>query len=476
MIKILFSVIVTLAVLAPINGAYATLPKALQTAIAESKIPLDEISLWVAPVNSGNAVVEWQAQRPRTPASTMKVITTGAGLALLGAQYRWQTRFYLDGELGGDGVLHGNLIIKGEGNPYLVQEDMAAMVAELRRRGLSRIEGKIILDSSYFLSSREHPAAFDGHGLEPYNAIPHALSINFRTIDLFFKPEKSRVNVGVELPLARTRIDNSMRLNSAKRCRGKGFAPRIEVDYAQDIITVSGQMSKKCPQKRLTKVLTGAGDLFFSHFKKAWIKAGGRLSGSWVYGTVPDSSALFYVFYSQPLSEQIAAMNKKSNNLMTRQLFLTIGAEITQPPATLQKSRAVIMNFLNEKGINTGKLFIDNGSGLSRTSRISAEQLGRFLLYVYRDKRIRDDFMRSLSIAGVDGTLRKRMKNTPLAGNARGKTGTLKRAKSLAGYLTAEDGNVYVYVMLFEGKRARSGRALMDGILLWLYSYPNSAQ
>lgn len=447
----------------------AELPSAVADIIKQSPLTGEQVSLWVAPVDGGKALVDYHSETPRTPASVIKVVTTGVGLLLLGADYRWKTDFYIDGDLQ-NGVLGGNLIIKGHGDPYWVQEDMADAVSALKINGLSEIKGDIILDGSDFMPSQESPEQFDGHGIEPYNAIPHALNINFRTIQLIFKVENGQIRIHTDPTLHYTRIENKMGLNQAKKCRGKGFSPNIKVDYMRDLVMVSGSMSRHCKAIRLNKVLTDAGDLYFGHFRKAWQAQGGSLTGVWYYGDVPDKAKLFYTALSRlPLSAQIAAMNKRSNNVMTRQLFLSLGAKATQPPASLAKSRAVVMNQLQRLGLDTQHLFIDNGSGLSRQSRISAKQLGDFLIAMQVDADLGAVFEQSLAVTGVDGTLRHRLKNTPLAGNAKGKTGTIKRVKSLAGYMHSQRGVKYVYVVLLEGTNASAGRPLMDNLLQWLY-------
>ncbi|MBS9781552.1 MAG: D-alanyl-D-alanine carboxypeptidase/D-alanyl-D-alanine-endopeptidase, partial [Gammaproteobacteria bacterium] len=431
----------------------------------------NQVSLWIAPTdNPTTPIVDYHSEIPRTPASVMKVITTGTGLLLLGADYRWKTEFYTDGSIN-NGTLNGNLIIKGYGDPYMVEENMADIVSALKINGLSHINGKVILDNNYFQHSDENPDAFDGHGFEPYNAIPNALSINFRTITLNFTVKNKQIHISSDPQLSYTHIKNEMRFNRQKRCRGRrAFTPKIKLDKAQGLIIVSGTMSRNCKEQKISKVLTDAGDLYFGHFRRAWQEQGGTISGTWVYGQVPSTATLFYQYQSHlPLSEQIAAMNKKSNNIMTRQLFLTIGAEKMQAPATLDKSRQVVKQQLNQLGVDTQDLFVDNGSGLSRMASISAKQLGQFLLAMHRSPASHT-FEQSLSVAGVDGTLRKRLRNTPLAGNIIGKSGTLKKVKSLAGYMHSQSGKKYIYVMLFEGKNARAGRLLMDNILQWVYT------
>lgn len=460
---------ISLIVLLSLSIAVAEkLPSAVDQAIQKSPLNRQSISLWIAPVDGGSPIVDYHSNTPRTPASVAKLITTGIGLYLLGENYRWRTDFYTNAKISRK-TLTGNLYIKGHGNPYLVEEDLMDMVIELRNRGINHIQGDVVLDNSYFINTLENPDFFDGHGFEPYNALPNALSINFRTIELVFDNQQGKIKISSVPQLTYTKIQNNMTFNKAKRCRGKGFRPRIEVDNSQDLIIVSGSLSRQCKHQGMKKVLTDAGDLFYGHFKQAWLLSGGTISGKWHYGRLPQTAKRLYSDQSKPLYEQIAAMNKHSNNIMTRQLFLTIGAELTQPPATLAKARAIVQNKLQALGIKTQGLFIDNGSGLSRKSKITAKQLGHFLLTM-QDPRVKSFFEQSLAIVGVDGTLRRRLRNTAVAGNAIGKTGTLKNAKSVAGYLTAQSGKKYVYVMLFNGPKARAGRPLMDDIMQWLYT------
>ncbi len=448
--------------------AQPMLPTEIESAIAESPLSFETVSIWVAPVDSGIPIVDYQSHIPRTPASITKAITTGISLFLLGENYRWKTEFYTNGSINNT-TLDGDLIIKGYGNPYMVEEKLMDMVVELRNLGINHIDGDVILDNSYFINTVETPDSFDGRGLEAYNALPNALSINFRTVELVFNNRGGKINVSTVPELNYTHIQNNMTFNRYKRCRGKGFAPRIEVDRAQDLVVVSGSMSRACKHQTMKKVLSDAGDLFFGNFRKAWLTSGGSMGENWYYGQANNSLTLLYRGLSRPLYEQISAMNKHSNNIMTRQLFLTMGAELTQPPATLEKSRAVVMNKLKQLGIPMQGLFIDNGSGLSRYTKLSAAQMGAFLIAM-QDARVRPFFENSLSIVGVDGTLRRRLRGTPLAGNAIGKTGTLKNAKSVVGYLTAQSGRKYAYVMLFEGKRAKAGRGLMDAVMQWVYT------
>jgi len=449
--------------------SYSTdLPVALQNIIKRSPIPADDISIWISSVDSAKPLVDYHSHISRPPASTTKIITTGVALLLLGKDFRWPTSFYTDGKIE-RGHITGNLYIRGYGNPYMVKDSLQAMIAQLRHANISHIDGKVILDSSYFNNIQQNPNAFDGHGLEAYNAIPNALSIDFRTITIRINANKNAIELTTEPKLYHTKLINHLSFSQAKQCRGEGYKPRITVDNLQEIVTISGTISPSCKNRRLKAVIADAGDLFFAHFKEGWELSGGSVGNDWQYGHIDKYLSLLYQGLSKPLQKQIVPMNKLSNNLMARQLFLTIGAEILAPPATLDKSRWAVIDKLREIGLSVNNLFIDNGSGLSRKTHISAEQFGQFLLFMHHSKAA-PYFKRSLSIVGVDGTLKQRLKGTPLAGNAIGKSGALNNAKSIAGYLSAKNGRLYAYVILLEGKRARTGRPLMDEIMKWIYN------
>lgn len=451
-----------------LSVAEAQVPLAIEQYIQDSNISKNNMSIWVAPVQKGSQpLLQLNSQVMRSPASVTKVITTGVGLQLLGGNYRWRTAFYTNGQIR-DGVLHGDLLIKGYGNPYFVEERLIEMIAALRGKGIQRIAGEVILDGSYFAENHQNAADFDGQGTEPYNALPSALSINFRTAKLLISSENNRAVVTTRPKLTRTIIENDLRINRVKKCRGKGFAPKISVDYQFQVVRVSGSISANCREKALTKVLGSAGELLYGYFRQFWLQSGGELSNYWRYGHLSKGMKLLLETESKSLSEQIRAMNKHSNNLMTRQLFLTLGAVSKKAPATLAKSRELVKEQLHKMGVPTQDLWIDNGSGLSRMTRMSAEQIGRFL-QAMQSSKVGYAFEESLAIAGVDGTMRRRLRGTPLAGKVKAKTGTLDGVKSIAGYLTASSGNQYVFAILVEDVAARRSGALMDKILQWVY-------
>ncbi len=458
-----FMIAVFLANIANAN----TVPSGAEGIFKKSPIPRNELSIWIAPVDSKKPLVDWQSDVSRQPASVTKALTTGISLLLLGENYRWRTEFFTDGNIA-DGALNGNLYIKGYGNPYFVEEELRDMIAQLQALGIYRITGSVVLDNSYFVHHVDRLNDFDGEGSEPYNALPDALAINFRTATVKLNADAKGVHVNIDPQMTYFKVHNRMKVNR-KPCRvGKGFSPKYRIDSQAKSLTLTGTMSRKCHPQKETRVLGDAGDLLYAYFKREWTAAGGTLDGSWLYGQAPANAKLIYTAQSKPLYEQIAAMNKHSNNIMTRQLFLTMGAELTQAPATVDKGRAVLMERIEKMGINTQGMYIDNGSGLSRQTRITARQMGQYLLAM-QALPIANYFEDSLSVAGVDGTLKYRLKNSPLAGNLIGKTGTLKGVKAQAGYFSAKSGRKFAYTMLIASKKKGQAVKLMDELFKWVY-------
>lgn len=443
----------------------------LEEKLASFSVKRQNLSLWVAsvqPFQPFQPLVAYQHQVPRSPASLVKLITTGTSLKLLGENFQWQTAFYTNGKIH-QGTLQGDLYIKGFGNPYQVQERLIEMIAGLRQQGIERIGGQLVLDETYFAKFAERPNAFDGRGTQPYNALPNALAINFRTVEMIFGVKNGRPQVVTDPVLPQTVINNQLVLNTQPSCRGRGFSPQVSLDGSSQRVVVKGSLSVHCQGRRITQVLGSAGEVFYANFKKFWLESGGQLTGQWRYGQVKPGLKLLYQAKSKPLSEQIKAMNKLSNNLMSRQLFLTLGAEGTQPPATLEKSREVVMNTLRQMGVPTNFLWLDNGSGLSRDARLTAEQIGYFLQVMHQQKEW-DLFEKSLAVAGVDGTMKWRLRKTPLVGKVIAKTGSLEGVRTIAGYLTSHSGQLYCFVIMIEDQLAQSSRALMDAILQWIYT------
>ncbi len=456
------------------GSASAELPESVSSMLARHKIPARAVSAVVRDVEDSVALVNYRGDVPRNPASVIKILTTYAALELLGPGFVWPTEAYLDGELS-DGRLDGNLTLKGYGDPYFVTEAFWRLIRGLRDRGLVSIRGDLVVDNTYFARPTADPGDFDGRPHRVYNAQPDALSLNFQSTRFNMVPEPNQgiVRVFLEPPLANFTVDNKLRLTDGP-CSWRHYYPKTSIapigEGAQ--IVLEGDYSVRCREGTLNRLVTTPPEHLFGAFVRLWADGGGTFSGSMRVGARGAGSKLFHRVESRPLGDSVRGMNKFSNNLMTRQLFLSIGADSHGAPGTREKSRAAIKEWLARTGIEARELVLDNGAGLSRSTRISAVSLERLLRRAY-ESAVMPEFASSLAIAGVDGTLYRRFKDSPLRGRAHLKTGSLNHVSGIAGYVLSQSGRRFAVVMLINHKNVHqgSGKAVQDALLNWVYRH-----
>jgi len=203
-------------------------------------------------------------------------------------------------------------------------------------------------------------------------------------------------------------------------------------------------------------------------FRQLWRELGGTFSGEVIDGRVPDNASLIAEWSSPALPEIVRDINKYSNNVMARQVLLSLSPELPALPASTARGADAVKAWLAGKGIDAPELVIENGSGLSRSERISARTLGRMLVAAFHAPTM-PEFIGSLPLVGLDGTMRKRLQAESIAGHAHIKTGSLEQVRSIAGYVLAASGRRYVVVCLINDRNAARGRAVQDALLQWVY-------
>lgn len=452
--------------------AQAELPDVVKRVLVRYKIPETAVSAYVAQVGSTTPVLAVNAGVPRNPASVVKLVTTYSALEALGPAYQWRTEAFADGRLA-DGELKGDLLLKGYGDPYLVTERVWLLARELRNRGLRTIDGDLVIDDSWFAREELDPGAFDGQPYRAYNALPNALLVNFQDVDFTFRPdaERGRVQIVAAPALANLDIRNRMRLIRGRCGSGKSsISMVVGNDYTHPQVTFSGALASQCPEYELPRSILDGPSFAYGVFRSLWEEQGGRINGGFRHGQVPTGKTPLVTFLSPPLAEVIRSVNKFSNNVMSRQIFLTMGAEMFGPPGTIEKGERATLATLDRLGLHFPELEIGNGSGLARETRISAESLGRLLLAA-RQSRFGAEFQASLSMAGLDGTTRRRFRGNPLAGEMHLKTGTLNSVTSIAGYVRSQSGPEYVVVLVVNGARATwgGGQEAQNALLGWVH-------
>ena len=446
------------------------LPKPVRQILARHGLPENSLSLYIQEYDASQPLLSINSDTPRTPASVIKLLTTYAGLQLLAPNYTWETSIYFNGKIK-NGTLNGDLIIKGGGDPLLVKETFWHLLFTLRNRGLTHINGDLLIDDGLFKPETASPADFDNRPYRVYNTLPHPALLNFRAHQFHFVPMKNKVHIYADPPASNLQIKNRLQLVNGP-CRGKHSHINFKVSRQSSLTTVEfkDKYPYRCGSQNLLRAVLTNDDYIFGVFKSLWEGMGGTISGK-LGKTSIGASSPFYTVPSKPLREIIVHINKLSNNVMARQLLLTIGKEKFAVGSKIA-GRRVISDWLNEIGIPARELVIENGSGLSRKARISARTLAEILRHAL-NSRYQPEFFASLPLLGMDGTMKKRLSGGKVPpGSARIKTGIINNVRAMAGYVTSKSNKNYILVSLQNHKNIHrgTGTSVQDEILLWLYN------
>lgn len=452
---------------APMSGP---LPGSVALALQRAGVPLSAISVVVERVGDPQPVLALNAGQPMSPASAMKLVTTWAGLSILGVDYSWRTTAYADGSVA-NGVLHGNLYVRGTGDPKLVPEELIDLVEQIRQAGITSIQGNLVLDKRWFDTSTRDLPSFDGDDAAPYNVGPDPLLYAFKTVTFTLEPAPDGpVTISTLPALAQLRITDDLQ-PARGPCRDISHAldPSITAQPDGTVDAVfSGAYPVRCGARSTNIAMLDHSSFFAGGFLALWQQAGGTFQGAVREGPVPALARLVATHRSPPLGDIVRDINKFSNNVMARNLFLSIGAVAGHPPATTAESARIIEKFLHANALPMPGLVLDNGSGLSRDGQISAASLAA-LLQAANASPAAQVFVASLPTVGVDGTMRHRLTNMPVAGSAQIKTGTLNGVRAIAGYVAAANGQSYVVVSMINDQHAQAAGAAHDALLEWVY-------
>ena len=496
-----------------------TLPEPVSAALRHAHIPLSSVAVVVQEVHKDAPIISLNAKQAMNPASTMKLLTTFAALETLGPAYRWKTEAYLNGKLE-NGVLQGDLVFKGYGDPKLTVEQFWMWLRELRQRGLREIRGDIVLDHSFFETGSNDPAEFDNDPTRAYNVGTSALLLNFNALHLRLVPNANPPDVNLpdsnstiallEPELAGYTLHNRITTSTKLGCNGKDA---YKAHLNGHSIELEGSIPAGCGEADDYFSLLPQDEYFFAVFSALWQELGGTLQGKLRIGTAPADQVPFAKYISPPLSEVIRDINKFSNNTMARQLFLTMGVaetsrngthatvgdfsntpeitslnagqeggdtagtELSAPllstpvnislPANISHSTAAMQQWLKTQQLQFPELVLENGAGLSRKERISAHHLAEILQRATHSP-FSAEMQASLPILGMDGTVKKRFRDSEIAGYAHLKTGTLEGVKSIAGYVKAHSGKQWIVVFIVNHPNAALAQPAQDALIEWL--------
>ncbi|HZI95056.1 MAG TPA: D-alanyl-D-alanine carboxypeptidase/D-alanyl-D-alanine-endopeptidase [Patescibacteria group bacterium] len=435
--------------IAPARSARA-LTDALSAIIQSGDLGRSSLGMRVIEADTGRVVFNHNPELPLMPASNMKVMTSAAALSLLRPEYVFSTMFHTTARPE-DGVIKGDLYIKGSGSPQLVGEQWWLMAREMRARGITRVDGDLVGDDSYF-DSRDRPAGWPGPGEDAfYNAPISALSADFSAVTIVVRPSQ----VGSPPEVFITPFSSFFKIvnHAVTRVGTSNLRVGRQFDGEQNTIVVEGSISSKSAPSVSYRCVEQPTMYALSAFREAAAKEGIVIKGGLRRGATPAGALKIYEHESPPLAELVRIMNKMSNNCMAESFLKTLGAEASGAPGTSEKGSAAVLSFLQGLGVDTRGLVIRDGSGLSHENRLTAAALAAVLVGMYRDFESYPEFMASLPIGGVDGTLDRRMVGGPAQRRIRAKTGHLDGVSSLSGYAFSHQGKVLTFSILVNESR-----------------------
>lgn len=448
--------------------AQPALPPAVSAALARAQLPPDALSVLVVEAEAGRGAaprLAWQAERPMNPASVMKLVTTFAALDQLGPAYTWRTPFYFGGPVQA-GVLRGPLYIQGQGDPRLVMERLWLALRRLQAMGVRAIDGDIVLDHSAFALGAHDPALFDGEPLRPYNVSPDALLVNYKSLVMGFLPDVQGglAHIQYDPPLAGMALQPSVPLAPEGTPCGDwhaGLQPALEFAGR---IEFAGSYPAACGPRNWAVAPVDGAQFAARAIEGMWRELGGRIGGVVRDGRVPPGLEPALVIESETLSQVVRDINKYSNNVMAQQVFLTMGRQ-RDGVASWDSAQAALRQWWQRRVGVQALPIVENGAGLSREARVTAQGLARMLQVAWKSP-VMPEFLASLPVLGVDGTLRRNQARA--SGQAHLKTGTLRDASALAGFVHAASGRRYVLVAMVNDSRAAAARPALDALVEWV--------
>ena len=440
----------------------APLPPEVAASLARANLPREAMVAVVQEVGSTRPRLAWQPEQPVNPASLMKLLTTFAALELLGPAWSWSTPVWLQGSLK-DGVLEGNLVIKGSGDPKFVLERVWLLLRRVQQAGVREIRGDIVLDRSAFSAPEQNPADFDGEPLRPYNVRPDALLLNYKALVFTITPDAVRgvASIAADPPLAGVRADTSVPLVSGACDDWRGA---LRPDFSDPLrMRFAGSFAAACGEKLWSVAYPDPKSYNERALLGMWAVMGGKLGGTVRDGPAPTSKPSFEL-NSPALADVVRDINKFSNNVMAQQLFLTL-ALAQRGSGSPELARELLRQWLVERlGASAARgVVIDNGSGLSRDARLSAELIARLLQLAWASP-VMPELVSSLPVSGIDGTLRR---SRATLGRSHLKTGSLRDVNGVAGYVLSGSGRRYVVVAIVNHANANAARPALDALVQW---------
>jgi D-alanyl-D-alanine carboxypeptidase/D-alanyl-D-alanine-endopeptidase (penicillin-binding protein 4) len=442
-----------------------SLPRDVVKGFEKQGVSSSDFSVYVYPMggnkNSSRSAYAYAANQLMNPASVTKVFTTGLALNQLSSTYRFKTAFQVD-RAPVDGVLQGNLYIKGSGDPGLDTNDIWGALRALRAKGLKTIQGNVVLDDSVFADQgvglRSDGGLSDESPYRAYHAQPYGLLINHGAMMLQFSVNQGAVQIRAEdAPQNWAFVSEVKGVSGACGAWKNGLDVGFEKRGGNVLVTVRGTYPKACGTSPLPVRVPDQDWLWESWVREIWHQLGGDFTGQVVHGRSPSNASLFYELEGKTLGEHIRLVNKWSNNVMARHLELAVAPRVFNEK---------MQEWLKSLGLHTKDWFFENGSGLSRSTRVDAAGVTQFLRAM-SERADFPEYLASLPQAGTDGTLQHRAKN--VEGHAYLKTGSLNGVRAVAGYVRDAEGRWWTVAVFIRGEKAAESWPAIEKVLEFVY-------
>jgi D-alanyl-D-alanine carboxypeptidase/D-alanyl-D-alanine-endopeptidase (penicillin-binding protein 4) len=453
---------------APRPSASQFVGERLKRALETSGFKNGEVGLWVGATEEGKGLATYFSHNDDKlfiPASLSKLITAGAILHELHPSYKFKTMLVSDAKIE-NGLLAGPIYLKGGGDPSFVSENAWFLVNELSRSGITSVEGDVIVDDTRYDKIRFGDDRQEERVDRAYDAPVGAMSMNWNSVTTYVRPgdkvgDKAKVFADVMSPYLKVR--NETRTVAAGKGKSISIERTKEKGFDGDVVIASGSIALEHPEvivyKNISDPEMWAGMNLIEFLRQRGIMVKGKVRS----GTAPKEAVVLAVSESKVLSSVLADMGKWSNNYVAEMLVKEVSADAGDTPATMAGGMAKVTKYLESAGIKKGEYEFHNAAGFTRKNKLTPGQMGRYMEHVHSDFSIFPEYVAALPIAGVDGTLRKRMVGQPAERWVRAKTGLLNGVVGLAGFAGRADSSVLTFVFIYNGSgREDKARAFFD--------------
>jgi serine-type D-Ala-D-Ala carboxypeptidase/endopeptidase (penicillin-binding protein 4) len=473
--RIVFTFLLFISVCAQLV-AQSKISAAIRQLVEEPSLKNGAVGVAVIDVESGTLIAGHDSNKSLTPASSLKVMTTGAALALLGPDFRFETKLEYDGQIDSEGTLSGNLYLTGMGDPTLgsgefeivpdLEKTMQMFCSEIQKAGIKKIEGQVVGDASYFgTQACGRTWAFEDLG-NYYGAGAYGLNI---LENLFYVRLQQKRSLGSNpgVVAIEPAIPNLLLINELRSAE-KGSGDNAYIFGGPN--TYTAYIRGTIPIGFGTFTIKGAipdPPFFAAHSLLHALEKNGvttsrkatTLEQLDLEKKEKQKRIIIYTHQSPTLKDIVRQTNMKSVNLFSEAMLRILGKQ-KKGEGTPEAGIEVMLDFWKMKGLQTDGLFLEDGSGLSPYNAVTTQQLASAMRLIYRDEILRNAFYDSLPVAGKSGALSNRLKGSKAENNLRAKSGGLNRVRSFTGLVKSADGKMLAFSIIINNYSGTSGKVL----------------